>query len=767
MPIDPFESPMNLKLGVVLRTTGDFVFLNNPGVIIKKDAGAPTRVTLPKNPRLWQMVFVKDGRGDAATNNITIVGADGELIDGESSLVIEDDYVSVLLGFDEDQWGTLASSVAAAAPTIFGFSPTLATASMTVIITGTHLAGATAVKFNGVPAQYWIVSATQITAIVPVTMTGPVTVETPGGTAIGGSLAYFAGPLSMTSTAQWLKADGANFQDSARTVADNIVNSPVGSATDFSGNSKHSSAALTVRPTYQTPIDFNASAFVFDGINDCIQSPINVLGAAVAGLTVAFAGRFRSTTGNDKYIFGASKSLIYNGTDHFVLFEIIKAAGQFVAYQVTVRKLGAAVIVTTNIGLPSIVDFSPHVWLIRFTAGGTLELWMDGALLISGSAAAVGAVDLSNKVEDGGVVGGAVATDWDLHERPLHEYAGTDAQIACEQAYLAYKWKIWPRTAFLTVTGPLPNIGGFLTKLASGRILLNFGTGSSDGSNDTSWNVRYTDDRVTWSTPVLIRPGGGVASIMTRASIELPNGKIVQGWYQFPGNIGYSSVSTDGGFSYVDHAVASPAGYAQTILYSRIIRKANGALLCAAESMLIATGHFSTLLLQSIDEGVSWTLVGVIATEGNPGSGGDYSEAAIEFQADENHIFAVVRHDNGATRTTEVFTSANGGANFSGGAEFQAGEYYVEMGLWYLADGLLVFGAGKRTSQSTATLLRSLDNGATWSNYAPLSTIGVTSNTAPSIVELLPGQLMVSWSEGGATGNATMNIQQLGESFIG
>lgn len=107
MPISPWTSPLRLKIGAAWRAAGDYRFTNTPSVVIKKDTGAPTQVTLPKHPAEWQMAFVKDGKGDAATNNITIVGADDELIDGTASLVLVKNFWSVLLVFDGAAWGAL------------------------------------------------------------------------------------------------------------------------------------------------------------------------------------------------------------------------------------------------------------------------------------------------------------------------------------------------------------------------------------------------------------------------------------------------------------------------------------------------------------------------------------------------------------------------------------------------------------------------------------------------------------------------------------
>jgi hypothetical protein len=69
-------------------------------------------------------------------------------------------------------------------PTITSFSPTSAGSGASVVITGTNLSNATAVKFGGTDAQSFAGdSSTQITAIVGTGSSGTISVTTPGGTA--------------------------------------------------------------------------------------------------------------------------------------------------------------------------------------------------------------------------------------------------------------------------------------------------------------------------------------------------------------------------------------------------------------------------------------------------------------------------------------------------------------------------------------------------------------------------------------------------------
>jgi hypothetical protein len=72
-------------------------------VIINKTAGAATGVTLPSSPATGRMITIKDGKGDAATNNITVTPAAGT-IDGAASLVMDQPYEAYSLIYNGTQW---------------------------------------------------------------------------------------------------------------------------------------------------------------------------------------------------------------------------------------------------------------------------------------------------------------------------------------------------------------------------------------------------------------------------------------------------------------------------------------------------------------------------------------------------------------------------------------------------------------------------------------------------------------------------------------
>lgn len=89
------------------------------------------------------------------------------------------------------------------ATAIAGFSPDSGSASTTVTITGTNLAGATAVRFNGVSATFTQISSSQLSAVVPSGVTsGPISVIAAGGLATSSAnfnaIGTTATPVSLT-----------------------------------------------------------------------------------------------------------------------------------------------------------------------------------------------------------------------------------------------------------------------------------------------------------------------------------------------------------------------------------------------------------------------------------------------------------------------------------------------------------------------------------------------------------------------------------------
>lgn len=73
-------------------------------VAINKTVGAATLVTLPSTTSEGRMVIIKDKRGDAFTNNITLVVSGGGTIDSLPGFIMSQNYQSTTLVFCAGSW---------------------------------------------------------------------------------------------------------------------------------------------------------------------------------------------------------------------------------------------------------------------------------------------------------------------------------------------------------------------------------------------------------------------------------------------------------------------------------------------------------------------------------------------------------------------------------------------------------------------------------------------------------------------------------------
>lgn len=84
--------------------SGASVTMSTAVLLVNKATGSATAVTLPPAPVVFtQTYIIKDQKGDAATNNITVTPSSG-LIDGASSFVMNINRMSISLIFDGTNW---------------------------------------------------------------------------------------------------------------------------------------------------------------------------------------------------------------------------------------------------------------------------------------------------------------------------------------------------------------------------------------------------------------------------------------------------------------------------------------------------------------------------------------------------------------------------------------------------------------------------------------------------------------------------------------
>ncbi len=86
--------------GAVTVTTADYI------VVVNKTVGAATTVNLPATPGSADVYIIKDGKGDAGANNITITPAAGN-IDGAGTSVISTNFGATRLAYNGVQWNLI------------------------------------------------------------------------------------------------------------------------------------------------------------------------------------------------------------------------------------------------------------------------------------------------------------------------------------------------------------------------------------------------------------------------------------------------------------------------------------------------------------------------------------------------------------------------------------------------------------------------------------------------------------------------------------
>lgn len=82
-------------------TSGDvYVLPTDTYIYVNKTVGSPTNVYLPSSPLTNNPLVIKDGKGDASVNNITVIGT----VDGTVNPIIGADYADVGIIYSGARW---------------------------------------------------------------------------------------------------------------------------------------------------------------------------------------------------------------------------------------------------------------------------------------------------------------------------------------------------------------------------------------------------------------------------------------------------------------------------------------------------------------------------------------------------------------------------------------------------------------------------------------------------------------------------------------
>lgn len=99
------NSPQNIST-VYIATSNITVDYTYDTIIVRKTTGSATIITLDNGTAMPNgfTLRIKDGKGDAATNNITIATSNSQLIDGASTFIMKRNYQSTTIIWDGTYW---------------------------------------------------------------------------------------------------------------------------------------------------------------------------------------------------------------------------------------------------------------------------------------------------------------------------------------------------------------------------------------------------------------------------------------------------------------------------------------------------------------------------------------------------------------------------------------------------------------------------------------------------------------------------------------
>jgi microcystin-dependent protein len=182
---------------VIVSATTDFCVVTDLSV-----AGA-VAVTLPSGIA-GQIFVVVEGKGDAATNNVTIQGTGGQQINGSSSYVLRADRTGVLLQFDGTQWRILC--------TFCGSDPVFSSITVTTLtVSGTATVGTLAAT-NATVAGAAVTTASNTQALTGKTIDADLnTITNIDNADIKAGAGIALNKLAATTAGRALVSDGSGF----------------------------------------------------------------------------------------------------------------------------------------------------------------------------------------------------------------------------------------------------------------------------------------------------------------------------------------------------------------------------------------------------------------------------------------------------------------------------------------------------------------------------------------------------------------------------
>jgi hypothetical protein len=543
--------------------------------------------------------------------------------------------------------------------------------------------------------------------------------------------------LPFLSQATWfLRADKGLFELSNLTIPPATPGDPVGAIVDQGPQANNFTQPTSgKRGVFEKPYNNQAPAVRGDGATTCLQSVPGVVGT-VSGFTHVIAGRFRTLTGVGQDAFGVRDGGNYSSGD-FSVFGITIASGQHFFTEVAHAAGSSA------LAIGPLADLLPHVFTIRFSAGGLLELRIDGTLAVS-VADTGAALVLTNVAEFFSIRnGGIVFADFDMYQSAFFPSHFSDAQTAQVEAAVAAMTYVYPITRTNVNMGLLAFDGGTGVLLPTGSVLAVWTDGSGDGTNDSKIFSSVSPNMgSTWSGASLkISDVSFGCDVQGYLSLVAGN-RLLMAWQLNDLSTGGKGArlalwQDNGAGAPTIISIATPAGYqTATFTLTGHVREITpgGQLVSLAFSINTVSGHFDSFLVTSFDHGLTWSFLRVVAA--GSATPHDWSEGDLLIYSPTSALI-ILRDNNGPG--IALTRSTNGLVTWSAPVFF-GGLVGVTPSLTLLADGVTVASISDRTSGNNIDLYRSVDGGATFTG--PLVEFVDTSflNQA-GVIELSPGVL--------------------------
>jgi hypothetical protein len=200
-------------------------------VVVNKTVGSATTVTLPAAPTTGEMLVVKDGKGDAGTNPIT-VGGNGKTLDGAASYTIDVNSGSVTLVYNGTEWDILSTvSVSSASLSRFTLMGDLAAAVGTTT-------GGPIIDYVFVESGFTISAINMLCPVSP--SSGNITIDILRATSSGGAFSSLYATntkpsLTCAGNASYQTFTGSNLPDiktiaAGSVLAVRLTNAPLGAS---------------------------------------------------------------------------------------------------------------------------------------------------------------------------------------------------------------------------------------------------------------------------------------------------------------------------------------------------------------------------------------------------------------------------------------------------------------------------------------------------------------------------------------------------------